>query len=477
MRQLCFILLLLAGVFVASAQYLYPEHYPVNVSTFTLDDGRLGVKPLPDAWGRMNKMFNSKALEQAKGTILAQIVVDTAGNAHLLSADNKTEVSSKVLRLEKAVNSTQWKPAVPKQNVSVSFLFTFENGSFTGKAVSPFEYISEQKEESEDNTGSAPKDLTYSFRLYTNSNGELPNKVATMSRGVTADSTGAVWMGTDNGLVRLSNRKTTLYTSANSPLTKPIYDPTRTATIFELLTDNENAVWIIQGWNVFRIKDGEWTRFDTLNSPVYWGRHLVVDRNNNIWITSWNGICKYDGANWTVMDSLNSGIPTNKVLSFYIDKQDRQWVGTFSGNAMFDGQKWTDYRSSKTPLGKNNIGHAYQDRDGNMWFYFHAYKDSKGGLYKLDTKGKWHRYAPTWTKVLETEAGNDMLYDESRNQIWLSVNAVGLFMYDVAKDRWEAYTTENSSLPSGYIMQLTQDREHRIWGATFNGFFQIVDKP
>ena len=79
-------------------------------------------------------------------------------------------------------------------------------------------------------------------------------------------------------------------------------------------------------------------------------------------------------------------------------------------------------------------------------------------------------------KVLETEAGNDMLYDESRNQIWLSVNAVGLFMYDVAKDRWEAYTTENSSLPSGYIMQLTQDREHRIWGATFNGFFQIVDK-
>ncbi len=484
MRRFAFLLTLLVCIYAVSAQHLYPEHYPIKVSSFVLDDGRLGVKPLPDAWERMSKAFNANELKQANGVIIVQILVDSTGHAQLLSADNKTNVSSDKLELQKAVNSTLWMPAESRETefqsqtrelVSVSYQLTFSDGTFYGEEVSPFETFSNPPEPITD--GSDPKDLSYTFRLYTTSNGRLPSKVSRMSRGVTVDSTGTVWMGTDNGLVSLSGNKKTLYTYSNSPLTSPLYDSTQTFPIFELLTDKDNAVWIIQGWNVFRIKDGEWTRFDTLNSPVYWGRNLFVDRFNNVWITSWDGICKYDGVKWTVMDSLNSGIPTNKVLSFYVDKQDRQWVGTFSGNAMFDGQKWTDYRSSNTPLGKNNIDCAYQDDEGNMWFYFYAYKESKGGLYKLDTQGKWHHYAPNWTKVLETEASNDMLYDEYRNQIWISVNNIGLFMYDVAKDRWEAYTTENSNLPSGYIMQLTQDKEHRIWGATFNGFIQIVDKP
>ena len=121
------ILSILGWLFVlsASAQYLYPEHYMKNVSNFCLDCGDVKAEPLSDAWMRMNSAFNSKALKEANGEIVVQILVDTFGCARLLSADNKTGVSSKKLCLEKAINSTLWKPAEPHQNVSVSFLFSF----------------------------------------------------------------------------------------------------------------------------------------------------------------------------------------------------------------------------------------------------------------------------------------------------------------------------------------------------------------
>jgi ligand-binding sensor domain-containing protein len=323
--------------------------------------------------------------------------------------------------------------------------------------------------------GSDPKDLSYTFSLYNTSNGKLPQGVSDMARGVAVDSMGRIWMGTDNGLVCREKENVKKFNYTNSPLVNTPYDRELTYTIFSIIADRDNGVWINQGWDLFRVKDDEWTRFDTLNSPVYWGRELFVDKENNFWITSWDGICKYDGTLWTVFDSTNMPIPSNKVLSFYIDNQDRIWVGTFSGNAMYDGEKWIDLKSDKTPLGKKCISEAYQDASGNMWFaFFSDRSEHKGGLYMLDTKGKWHHYAPKWTKSMERESANDMLYDESRDQIWIAVNTVGLFMYDVRKDKWEVYTTENSNLPSPYVMELCQDKEHHIWGATFGGFFMVT---
>ncbi|MCR4964335.1 MAG: hypothetical protein K6A41_01615 [Bacteroidales bacterium] len=462
-RRIIVLILILTGVFTTSAQYLYPEHYTNKVNQFTLDNGQFRVVPLQGTGEKMQASFNAKALKEAKGTLLVQIIVDTTGRAFLLSADNKTGVTSKNLNLEKAINSTLWKPAEPAQNVSISLMFEFSNGTFRARAVSPMEYYSDVKEPITD--GSDPKDLSYTFHL-----NKLPEKASYSSRGITIDSSGTVWVGTDNGLVLLRDGKTKLFNYTNSPLTQNSYKKNQTDEIFRMITDKENNVWIIQGYTLFRVKDGQWTKFDTLNSPVVWGRQLFVDDENHLWITTWRGICEYDGEKWSVLDSTNSGILSNQVLSFYIDRQGRKWVGTFYGNAMFDGTKWNDYRSSKTPLGKSYIDWAYQDSKGNMWFTFYANRDDiKGGLYMLDTKGKWHKYAPKWTKVMERECTNDVIYDESRGQIWIAVNTIGLFLFDVKRNHWEVYTPDNSNLPSEYIMQLCQDKYHNLWGGMLYG--------
>ncbi len=320
--------------------------------------------------------------------------------------------------------------------------------------------------------GSKPEDLSYTFKLINSQNSQLPEN---MSRAIAIDDNGVIWMGTDNGLALYDHGKMTVLKADNSPLEARHYNENLTSTIFNMIADKQGTVWIIQGWNVFRVKDGQWEKFDTLNSPVQWGRNMFVDDQNNVWITSWDGVCKYDGTKWSVVDTANSTLPTNKVLSFSIDRQSRQWYGTFSGNALFDGRKWTDLRQDKSILGKKYIDAAYQDAKGNMWFTFFAdRKDNKGGLSMLDTLGKWHHYAPSWTTCLEREGVNDFLFDESRQQIWIAINTIGLAMYDVARDKWEIYTPSNSKLPSGYVMRLTQDEQNNIWGASFGGFFKIV---
>lgn len=117
--------------------------------------------------------------------------------------------------------------------------------------------------------GSDPKDLSYTFSLYNTSNGKLPQGVSDMARGVAVDSMGRIWMGTDNGLVCREKENVKKFNYTNSPLVNTPYDRELTYTIFSIIADRDNGVWINQGWDLFRVKDDEWTRFDTLNSPVY----------------------------------------------------------------------------------------------------------------------------------------------------------------------------------------------------------------
>lgn len=90
------------------------------------------------------------------------------------------------------------------------------------------------------------------------------------------------------------------------------------------------------GWNVFRAKDGNWTRFDMLNSPVKWGRSPFVD----LWITCRDGIC--------------------------------------FGNTMFDGKERFDFQTDKSQLGQN-ISPACQDKGLNIWFTFYVKQGERKG--------------------------------------------------------------------------------------------------
>lgn len=115
----------------AKAQYLFKEHYELKVSQFCLDCGNPQAEPPYDMASRLLTAFNQKSLDKIQGDIYVQILVDSTGRAQLLSADNQTNVKSKKLRLQEAVNSIVWKPAVGDGGYqSVQILLQFEGDRF-----------------------------------------------------------------------------------------------------------------------------------------------------------------------------------------------------------------------------------------------------------------------------------------------------------------------------------------------------------
>lgn len=111
------IFLTLVGLFIMNfsfGQYLYPEKFEgCNINDFFLDGGDIKAEPPLDFNLQLISNLNSIYLKVVKGTIEVQILVDTVGNPCLLSAKNNSNVKTKKLDLQYAINKvSKWAPAL-----------------------------------------------------------------------------------------------------------------------------------------------------------------------------------------------------------------------------------------------------------------------------------------------------------------------------------------------------------------------------
>ena len=210
MRKIIIIILALLASSSLSAQYLYPEHYKEKISSFCLDCGDPKAMPPDDMLQQMLLEFNKKAVLKVEGDIYIQVLVDSVGNARLLSADNRTNVKSKKLRLRQAVNAIHWTPAGDGGTQSVQLLLSFYDDKISVQRLTMTFRDSESHPEAEHPDPS----LSYQWQVYNTGNSNLP---ANMSRAVGVDSNGIVWMGTDGGLARFDGGFMNVYNCKNVP--------------------------------------------------------------------------------------------------------------------------------------------------------------------------------------------------------------------------------------------------------------------
>jgi ligand-binding sensor domain-containing protein len=206
-----------------------------------------------------------------------------------------------------------------------------------------------------------------------------------------------------------------------------------------------------------------------LNSPINWARKIFVDNSNNIWFTSWDGVAKFDGSSWKTYTMANAQLPDDKTLGVFVDSKNKIWIGTFEGNVVIENGKTKGLNDNKTPLSKAYISQMYEDKKGNLWFDLYNDKSpGDRGIYILDTFNKWTKLE--FPKgVLEDSAINNFFLDENNNKLWVTVNGVGVLLYDLNLKKWEIYTNVNSNVPSIHAEQITQDKNGNIWIATYAG--------
>lgn len=460
-------------------QHLYTEKFDnCKLSSFCLDCGEPKAE-MPQTFNQeLLKNLDSKSLLKITGDIEIQILIDSLGKPCLLSATNQTNVKLNKLNLQKAVNNTSfWKPAIsenlPTQS-SVSIVLNFENGNLSIKRrVFDFTNNTNGKSvgtpEVKDNN---PKHLSETWTISTQENSELPWD---MTRAVVNDLDNNIWIGTDNGIVKIENNKWVHFNSGNTIISSALYNKNETQSVRDIEVDKKNNKWFIIGWDVYKYDNEKWTKYDSTNSPINWARTIFVDNYNNVWFTSWDGVAKFDGKNWTVINTKNSELPTDKVLSNFVDSKNRQWIGTFEGNIMIENKKTKKFNDINSPLSKASITQMFEDKKGNLWFDLYNYNNSwaESGIYILKIDGTWERIIPKTPKMFSENSINYFLLDEDKNILWLTLNNVGILKYDLTKKDWEIYTNQNSNVPSVNIEKITKDKSGAIWAATYAGVIKL----
>lgn len=477
MKRTILLLLTLFNLTLSYSQNLYPEKYKdCSLTSFCLDCGDTKAEPPKSLMSELLNKFDKKSLNKIKGTIEVQILIDENGKACLLSSVNQTNISSKKLGLQKAINSTSnWESAISenkKTNSSVSLVFEFENSNFSAKRrVFDFKNQSNAKSVgSPDVKGTDKNKLSKKWTVFTQQNSELPWD---MTRAVANDLDNNIWIGTDNGIVKISNGKWEHFNSKNTSLSSPAYNKNETHSVRDLEVDKTNNKWFVAGWDVYRYDNKDWTKYDSINSPINWARKIFVDHSNNVWFTSWDGVAKFDGKNWSVINKKNSNLPTDKTLGVYVDKKDRIWIGTFEGNVIIENGVTKLLNDKNSPLSKAYISKIYEDKKGNYWFDLYNDKSDKAGIYVLDLQGKWTKISHPNSKMFSENAINDFYLDEESNLLWITLNGVGVLCYDTISKKWETYTNENSNVPSIHCERITKDKDGSIWIATYAGIIKL----
>ncbi len=218
--------------------------------------------------------------------------------------------------------------------------------------------------------------------------------VATFDKGrcVSADSFGNVWVGTWEGLYRVSpDREMFHYTAASGEL-------------------SDNQV-----------------------------RCVLEDDFGCIWIGTFRGLDCYDPATGTwnhstrYSDSSNT-LSHNSVLALHKDMQGNIWVGTYYGGAnVFNPDKTHSHFYHAEPLQEDClsfpfVGRMTEDSRGNLWICTEG-----GGLncYRPDT-GKFTRYVHR--KGDATSIGSDnpksIFYRKENDRLYVGTHLGGLYVFD-----------------------------------------------
>jgi signal transduction histidine kinase/ligand-binding sensor domain-containing protein len=274
------------------------------------------------------------------------------------------------------------------------------------------------------------------------------------------ENTDVFWVGTGNGLCRLSNiEKAFSETSMNKSLLVFNQYP-EIKLIQDLLLDNQNKLWIgtyLNGLVEMQYDENGKPKFKEVYTDLYEPEgegiktvfSLMKDRTGLIWAGhQYGGIRKFDpGGNYfTSYDGIIRQYFANYNLNSIIkDDDDNLWIGTFGDglHKISKGGKVTKYYI---------IDHGIPDRFGNG--VISILKIEKDIFWIGATNGIWQfniksgRSLKLFTKTRYGEL-NDHVYDMQKieNYVLFSLWGEGLFIYDLLTEELRQYKYyQNESL-------------------------------
>ncbi|MCP4153931.1 MAG: diguanylate cyclase [bacterium] len=309
-----------------------------------------------------------------------------------------------------------------------------------------------------------------------------------------------LWMGTNDGLIRLKGDAVRLYSEKDGIEAKTILNITR---------DRDNNIWFgTNAGGVYRLDGETFSAFTTRDGlPDDLVSSMIEDRKGNIWLSAGSGLVRLKDALFTTY-STSEGLSKNMVWCVTEDKKGNLWIGTEGGglnrltkgiitpfNAPFklkngldcdtitalcaDGRKLligtheglnsldtedTTIEIITAGLADKEITSIYRTNTGEV-----LVGTEKGELYRLDTKDDTFIPILTGKKAL----GNRIttLVGDRSGTLWIGTRGGGLSRY---KDKTIATYSYADGMPAEYIVYLYQEPDKTLWIGTYkNGLIRL----
>jgi ligand-binding sensor domain-containing protein/signal transduction histidine kinase len=306
-------------------------------------------------------------------------------------------------------------------------------------------------------------------------------------RVISQDPDGAIWAGTDRGLLRLSGHR---FEQIDGTASIP---PISVHSIYRDLAGHE---WV-GGWRLMRI-DGKIGRLYSLGTEASQNqvKSILQTRDGTLWVGTVAGLNRMmpgqdrfervagitstvrvlrqtqDGVLWIgtigqgvfTFDSgklsqitAPSALPSNTVLNFFEDGEKNFWIGTQTGML-----RLTRSRVSIVPLPKANdsdFGTIYQDRDGSFWI-------GSTQLFQMRDGALTQQMLPGMSGIHVRN-----VYRDLSGVLWAGTDGDGIYRITAAgTTRW----TDRDGLTNNFIRAIAQDRDRSMWVATDGGLNHLV---
>ncbi|MBL7112669.1 MAG: hypothetical protein ISS19_12100 [Bacteroidales bacterium] len=257
-------------------------------------------------------------------------------------------------------------------------------------------------------------------------------------RCIYEDMKGNLWFGTENGLNKIP---------ATQPFRQFTYLPLRPNSlggrvVSSIQMDHNNILWIGYG-------GGGFDRIDLVSDNIKHYKHEPADPNS---------------------------LSDDDVISIYISSDGNLWIATMYGGLIFFNTstgKFTSYRTD--PEDKSTICSDWvlQVLEINDSLFLVG---TNSGLDVLDRETEeFSRYAPEITEGTEKLPGNisvNVLFEDSKQFIWIGTWLDGVFCYDPATKHLTQYLHDVSnsySIGADKITVIHEDPSGDIWFGTHSG--------
>ncbi|MDQ1352562.1 MAG: hypothetical protein QG657_2868, partial [Acidobacteriota bacterium] len=292
------------------------------------------------------------------------------------------------------------------------------------------------------------------------------------------DNTGALWIGTDNGLFISNPEKNHFNRFEDQPVTLPLK-------VRAIYKDREGTLWVGGDSGLFKYSNdtGKFQHYPIVSgNPLYNEVTMIIeDQAGTLWIGTVGGIYTFDRKK-EIFEPYPGQSLTDKFINvIYEDMDSTIWIGTRA-----DGLYRLNLKSGKikpfksipndtTSLSSNNISTIYQDRDGFMW---------------IGTAGKGiNTFDPGFKRFTlynnEPDNPSSLNNNEIRGisegkdgMIWIGTNGGGINRFDPNSKTFEHYEIKPGESPNprrNYVNTIFMDYEGKLWVGTVRAGLYIFD--